>query len=116
MLVRFDIKGKAEDAHKHVQGALDATATAQRAHPGFVVEEFGDASAHKALDKTLAPRPRASAEKLVLPLTLIILLIAFGALVAAGVRCCSAFSAVLATIGLSARSASCPAPTQTRRR
>src|SRR5512133_1730136 len=40
VLVRFDIKGKAEDAHKHVQGALDATAAAQRAHPAFVVEEF----------------------------------------------------------------------------
>ncbi len=101
VLVRFDIKGKAEDAHKHVQGALDATATAQRAHPGFVVEEFGDASAQKALDKTLGSDFKR-AEKLALPATLIILLFAFGSLVAATVPVLLAFSGVLAAIGLSA--------------
>ena len=101
VLVRFDIKGKAEDAHKHVQGALDATAAAQRAHPGFVVEEFGDASARKALDKTLGSDFKR-AEKLALPATLIILLFAFGSLVAATVPVLLAFSGVLAAIGLSA--------------
>ena len=101
VLVRFDIKGKAEDAHDHVQGALDATAAAQRAHPAFVVEEFGDASARKALDETLGSDFRR-AEKLAVPATLIILLFAFGSLVAAGIPVLLAFSGVLAAIGLSA--------------
>ncbi len=100
-IVRFNIKGKAEDAHNHVQGALDATAAAQQAHPGFVVEEFGDASAQKALDKTLGSDFKR-AEKLAVPATLIILLFAFGALVAAAVPVLLAFSGVLAAIGLSA--------------
>jgi RND superfamily putative drug exporter len=100
-IVRFDIKGKAEDAHNNVQGALDATAAAQRAHPDFVVEEFGDASAQKALDKTLGSDFKR-AEKLAVPATLIILLFAFGSLVAATVPVLLAFSGVLAAIGLSA--------------
>jgi RND superfamily putative drug exporter len=100
-IVRFDIKGKAEDAHKHVQPALNATAAAQRAHPGFVVEEFGDASARKALDDTLG-KDFTRAEKLAVPATLIIMLLAFGALVAAGLPVLLAFSGVLGATGLSA--------------
>jgi RND superfamily putative drug exporter len=100
-LVRFDIKGKQEDAQDHVQSALDVTAAAQRAHPDFIVEEFGDASAQKALDKTLGDDFNR-AEKLAVPATLIILIFAFGALVAAGVPVLLAFSGVLAAIGLSA--------------
>src|SRR5512144_285214 len=100
-IVRFDIKGKAEDAPDHVQGALDAVAAAQKAHPGFVVEEFGDASARKALDDTLG-KDFSRAEKLAVPASLIILLFAFGSLVAAGLPVLLAFSGVLASIGLSA--------------
>jgi RND superfamily putative drug exporter len=100
-IVRFDIKGKAEDASKHVQGALDATAATQRGHPGFIVAEFGDASARKALDDTLG-KDFTRAEKLAVPASLIILLFAFGSLVAAGLPVLLAFSGVLAAIGLSA--------------
>ncbi|HSC51223.1 MAG TPA: MMPL family transporter, partial [Gaiellaceae bacterium] len=100
-IVRFDIRGKAEDASKHVQGALDATAAAQRAHPGFVVAEFGDASARKALDDTLG-NDFKRAEKLAVPASLLILLFAFGSLVAAGLPVLLAFSGVLGAIGLSA--------------
>jgi uncharacterized membrane protein YdfJ with MMPL/SSD domain len=100
-IVRFDIKGKAEDAPDHVQGALDATAAAQKAHPDFIVEEFGDASARKALNDTLG-KDFKRAEMLAVPATLIILVLAFGALVAATVPVLLAFSGVLAAIGLSA--------------
>ena len=100
-LVRFEIKGKEEDAPDHVQGALGAVAAAQKANPSFVVEEFGDASARKALNKTLGEDFKR-AEKLAIPATLIVLLFAFGALVAAGIPVLLAFSGVLAAIGLSA--------------
>ena len=99
-VVRFDITGKTEDADKHVQPALDATAALQKAHPGYIVEEFGDASANKALSDTL-DRDFHRAETLAVPATLIILLFAFGALVAAGLPVLLAFSGVLAAFGLS---------------
>ncbi len=47
----------------------------------------------------------ARAEQLSIPLTLIVLLLAFGALVAAGIPVLLAFSAVLAAVGLNALSA-----------
>ncbi|HWH54191.1 MAG TPA: MMPL family transporter [Gaiellaceae bacterium] len=99
-LVRFDIKGKPEDAEDHVQPALDATAAVQNRHPGYIVEEFGDASANKALSDTLG-KDFTRAEKLAVPTTLIILIFAFGALVAAGLPVLLAFSGVLAAFGLS---------------
>jgi uncharacterized membrane protein YdfJ with MMPL/SSD domain len=100
-VVRFDITGETEDADKHVQPALDATAALQKAHPGYIVEEFGDASANKALNDTLG-KDFTRAETLAVPATLIILLFAFGALVAAGLPVLLAFSGVLAAFGLSA--------------
>ena len=57
-VVRFDITGKTEDADKHVQPALDATAALQKAHSGYIVEEFGDASANKAISKSFSPAVR----------------------------------------------------------
>jgi len=48
-IVRFDLKGKPEDADDHVQGSLDATAAAQKANPGFYIGQFGDGSGEKAL-------------------------------------------------------------------
>ena len=56
----------------------------RRRIPSFRIEEFGDASAGKALDK-LFEDDFKKAEQLSLPITLIILMLAFGALVAAGV-------------------------------
>jgi uncharacterized membrane protein YdfJ with MMPL/SSD domain len=100
VLVRFDIKGKPEDAEDHVQPALTATKGLQQAHPGYIVEEFGDASANKALSDTLG-EDFTRAEKLAVPTTLVILLFAFGALVAAGIPVLLAFSGVLAAFGLS---------------
>ena len=63
--------------------------------------EFGFASATHELNNTLS-KDFQRAEYSSLPVTLIILLVAFGALVAAGLPVLLAFSGVLATIGLSA--------------
>jgi uncharacterized membrane protein YdfJ with MMPL/SSD domain len=100
-IVRFDIKGKPEDAADHVQGSLDATAAAQKAHPGFYVAQFGDGSGDKALNQK-SDEDLQKAEVLALPATLIVLLLAFGAFVAAGLPVLLAFSGVLAAFGLSA--------------
>jgi uncharacterized membrane protein YdfJ with MMPL/SSD domain len=100
-LIEFDMKGKLDTADKRVQPLLDAVAGLQRANPGFTVAEFGVASATHELNNTIS-KDFQNAEKLSVPVTFVILLLAFGAFVAAGVPVLLAFSAVLGSIGLSA--------------
>jgi len=100
-LVQFDIRGPAESADERVQPALDAVAAVQRTSPGFTVAEIGEASANHELNGTVA-RDFSHAERLSIPATFVVLLIAFGALFAAGVPVLLAFSAVLASLGLMA--------------
>src|SRR5437763_8533388 len=78
---------------------LQSVTDAQRAHPGLFVGEFGGASAAKAVDTAFA-NDLKSAGVFSVPLTLIILVVAFGALVAAGIPLLLALTAVFATFGL----------------
>ena len=99
-VVTFEIGDNDDDvALDRVEAALDATAAAQRAHPALRIEQFGDASAGKALQEAF-DKDFQRAEYLSLPITLLILIIAFGALVAAGVPLLLGLTAVAATIGL----------------
>jgi uncharacterized membrane protein YdfJ with MMPL/SSD domain len=67
-----------------VGAVLDATERVAADNPGVYVGEFGMASASKALSKAFSDDFK-KAETPSLPITLVILLFAFGALVAAGV-------------------------------
>jgi RND superfamily putative drug exporter len=100
-LVEFDIRGDKDNAGDKIGPVLDTVADAQRAHPGFFIGEFGDASSAKAVD-TLFADDLASAGVFSIPITLIILVVAFGALVAAGIPLLLALTAVFATFGLTA--------------
>jgi len=100
VLIQFELKGNSATADARIQPVLDAVASVQRANPGFTIEEFGEASATKALNETIG-HDFSKAERLSVPITFVILLLAFGAFVAAGVPVLLAFSAVLASIGLS---------------
>ena len=100
LLVQFDMAGNGNTAENRVQPVLNAVAAMQRAHPGYTVAEFGDASGNHELNATVG-KDFTKAEHLSVPLTFLILLLAFGAFVAAGVPVLLAFSAVLASIGLS---------------
>ncbi len=100
-LVELTMRGSSETAADHVQPVLDAVAAMQRQSPGFTVSEFGDASASHALSK-LSSEGFSRAEKLSVPITFLIMLVAFGAFVAAGIPVLLAFSAVLAASGLAA--------------
>ncbi|HEX5191229.1 MAG TPA: MMPL family transporter [Solirubrobacteraceae bacterium] len=100
-LVLFDMRGEASSADKRVEPVLRSVGAVQRAHPGLTVAEFGEASAAHALNDTIG-KDFSSAERLSVPITFAILLIAFGAFVAAGVPVLLAFSGVLGSIGLSA--------------
>jgi uncharacterized membrane protein YdfJ with MMPL/SSD domain len=98
-LVTFKLQGEDDVAKDRVDAALAATAAAQRAHPQLRIEQFGDASADKALTKAF-DKDFKKAEFLSLPITLLILIVAFGALVAAGLPLVLALTAVMGTIGL----------------
>jgi len=98
-LVTFEIPGDSDVADGRVDATLAATAAAQKANPGVFVGQFGDASADKAISKAYDD-DFARAEMLSLPITLLILIVAFGALVAAGVPLLLGLTAVGATIGL----------------
>src|SRR5919198_311188 len=98
-LVKFEIRGDKNKAGDKVGSVLDRVDDAQRAHPGFFIGEFGDASAQKAVDQAAA-NDLESAGVFSIPITLIILVVAFGALVAAGIPLLLALTAVFATLGL----------------
>ena len=99
-IVQFEIRGAEDKAMDKVAPVLKTVAGVQSAHPDFKVAEFGEASANHVLSDTIG-KDFKRAEYSSLPVTLIILLLAFGALVAAGLPVLLAFSGVLATIGLS---------------
>jgi RND superfamily putative drug exporter len=98
-LVEFEIRGKKDDAGDKLGPVLESVKDAQRAHPGFFIGEFGEASAAKAVDDAFAS-DLGKAGVYSVPLTLIILVVAFGALVAAGIPLLLALTAVFTTFGL----------------
>ena len=99
-LIQFDMRGEADTADERVEPVLHAVAALQRSHAGFTIAEFGQASATKEYNDTLG-RDFAHAERLTVPVTFVVLLLAFGAFVAAGMPVLLAFSAVLGSIGIS---------------
>jgi RND superfamily putative drug exporter len=98
-LVEFEIRGDRSKAADKIQPVLASVAAAQRAHPGFVIGEFGLASAQKGVDRAYG-NDLGKAGMLSLPITLIILVLTFGALIAAGVPLLLGLTSVFATFGL----------------
>src|SRR5919201_1079265 len=97
--VTWDMKGTSDTAKKRIDSFTEATDQIAKAHPGYYVGEAGAVSSDKALTAMFNKQLKQAGERSV-PLTLIVLVIVFGALVAAGVPLLLALSAVLATIGL----------------
>ena len=102
-LVELDIRGDASTASDRVGPVLAAVASLQRTAPAFTVAEFGSASIDRQVNDKISS-DLSKAELLSLPITFVILLLAFGAFVAAGIPVLLAMSAVLAAIGLDALS------------
>ena len=98
-LVELQIRGDPDTAVDRIGPVLDRVAELQKAHPQLFIGEFGDASKVDAL-VTAYGNDLGKAGLLSLPVTLIILLVAFGALVAAGIPLLLALTAVFATFGL----------------
>ena len=91
-LITFEIRGTSSQAKKRVEAALAAVAAVEAAHPS-------DASLNRAISDSFESDFRR-AEATSLPVTLLILVVAFGSLVAAGVPLLLALSAVVAALGL----------------
>ena len=91
-------QGPSDDAADKIDPVVARIKELQQAHPEFYVGSFGE-STGKAVQKAFfADLKKAGLYSV--PLTLIILLVAFGALVAAGIPLLLGLTAVLATLGL----------------
>jgi RND superfamily putative drug exporter len=98
-MVQFKIDGNADLAQKRVDAVEAGVKAAAAAHPAMFVGQFGDASADKALNKAFGD-DFTKAGMLSIPVTLVILVLTFGALIAAGVPLLLGVTAVVGTIGL----------------
>jgi putative drug exporter of the RND superfamily len=96
-LVTFVVPGSAGNQDQAVAADQRAVAAVQASHPDLRIAETGDASITRAIDNSLDFR---QAEATSVPITLILLLVVFGALVAAGIPVLLAVSAVMAALSL----------------
>jgi uncharacterized membrane protein YdfJ with MMPL/SSD domain len=96
-LVTFEMTG--DNTEDQVVAALNTVSKLDKQETGYRIEEFGDASADRALSQAFEDDFR-KAEVTSLPITLIILILAFGALLAAFVPLLLAITAVAAAISL----------------
>jgi len=99
VMVEWDMKGDNDYATKHIGAITKATDGVAKAHPTFFVGEAGSISSGKALNDEFNSQLAKAGERSV-PLTLLVLLLVFGAIVAAGVPLLLALTAVFGTLGL----------------
>ncbi|MFI6058023.1 MMPL family transporter [Streptomyces sp. NPDC051286] len=98
-LVQFEMRGDPETASARVEPVLKAVDKVQGEHDGLVIEEIGSASMGKTFEDAFGDDFQR-AELSAVPVALGILLIAFGALVAALLPVALAITAIIATMGL----------------
>ena len=98
-LITFDIRGDPDRAVDKIDPILAAVGEAKAAHPELFIGGFGEASADKEINETVG-KDLERAGLLSLPVTIVVLIVAFGAFVAAGIPLLLALTAVLATMGL----------------
>jgi putative drug exporter of the RND superfamily len=96
-LVTFNVVGTNPD--QSVVPALNAVAAIQARHPGLTVAEAGGASEDRAFG-SVTDQDFRKAELTSLPVSLVLLLLVFGALIAAGIPLLLAGTAVIAAISL----------------
>ncbi|WP_129670187.1 MMPL family transporter [Phytoactinopolyspora endophytica] len=99
LLVPVTMSGDPETADERVQALLDVTADVNDDHPDVLVEQAGGASVMDGFFEMLE-EDLGTVAMLSVPVTLAVLLLAFGALLAAGVPVLLGISAVGSAIGL----------------
>jgi putative drug exporter of the RND superfamily len=98
-LVTFQVPGPASDQATAVQPAQRAVAAIAKRYPALRIGEGGDASSVAAINKVLDGGFRR-AEATSVPVTLVLLLVVFGALIAAGIPLVLAITSVLTALSL----------------
>ena len=98
-LVAYDIRGDSDTAVERIDPVIDAVAAAKAAHSDLVVGSFGEVTADKEITESVN-EDLGRAGLLSLPVTIVVLIVAFGALVAAGIPLLLALTGVIATMGL----------------
>jgi RND superfamily putative drug exporter len=98
-LVSFNVAGNPNKVDQTVAAAQRAVAAVQARHPGLRVAESGSASVDRAINNVVSEDFR-HAEETSLPITLVLLLVVFGALIAAGIPLLLAGTAVATAISL----------------
>ncbi len=98
-LVTFNVAGKPDNDDTAVVPALNAVAAVQARHPGLKIEEAGGASVDRAVSNSTGQDFR-KAEITSVPISLVLLLVVFGALIAAGIPLLLAGTAVISAISL----------------
>jgi putative drug exporter of the RND superfamily len=98
-LVTFDVPGPAADQATAVEPAQRAVAAVAARYPGLHIAEGGDASYAGAINTVLDQGFRR-AEATSIPITLVLLLLVFGALVAAGIPLLLAITSVATALSL----------------
>jgi uncharacterized membrane protein YdfJ with MMPL/SSD domain len=98
VLVPVEITGSSDDASDRVDPIVDRVAAIQKANPDFIIGSFGESTDKEVTAAFMDDLLKAGLFSI--PLTLIILLVAFGTLVAAGIPLLLGLTAVLGTFGL----------------
>src|SRR5215469_1397419 len=98
-LVTFTVAGGPDNAGTTVAAAERAVAAVQARHPDLRIAEAGQASVGQATSHIISADFRR-AEVTSIPITLVLLLVVFGALIAAGIPLLLAGTAVAAAISL----------------
>ena len=98
-LVTFNVAGNPGHDDQAVVPALNAVAAIQAKHPGLTVAEAGNASLDRATG-SITSQDFRKAEVTSIPISLVLLLIVFGALIAAGIPLLLAGTAVISAISL----------------
>jgi uncharacterized membrane protein YdfJ with MMPL/SSD domain len=98
-MVTWEMNGKYDHAKTKIDEIQAAVTKIGDRHPAFYVGEAGGVSSHKAIDKMFSDQLKTAGERSI-PITIIVLLLVFGALVAVGVPLLLALSGVIATVGL----------------
>ena len=98
-LVTFTVAGNQNNTDQTVVSAERAVAATAARHPGLRIAEAGDASVDRATNNIVSAAFR-HAELTSVPVTLVLLLLVFGALIAAGIPLLLAGTAVVSAISL----------------
>jgi uncharacterized membrane protein YdfJ with MMPL/SSD domain len=98
-LVDFEITGDSLQAADRLDSSKAVVEEVQADHPNLIVDQFGTASSNSELQETFTS-DLLQAETLSLPLTLLILILAFGTLVAALIPLLLGITAVIAAESL----------------